>query len=95
MVGFRAAGWTCCGTIVLALLITLVGMRGVGLVGQQRGPQVDEKPEGDIEMQPRIAQTGPIPEQSSNFHSLNGSLTTLADVVMSDVKSIAKHTEDV
>ena len=53
MAGFRAGGWTCCGVIATALLIALVGMRGVGLVGQQRTAR-SEKPElTDIEMAPR------------------------------------------
>ncbi|KIP11896.1 hypothetical protein PHLGIDRAFT_124551 [Phlebiopsis gigantea 11061_1 CR5-6] len=50
MAGFRAGGWTCVGTIAVALLIALVGMRGVGLVGQQRPARAEK---ADIEMMPR------------------------------------------
>ena len=50
MAGFRAAGWTCCGTCALALVIAIVGMRGIGLVGQQRTPQGSVKSKSDIEM---------------------------------------------
>lgn len=75
MAGFRAAGWTCCGTVVIALVIAVVGMRGIGLVGQQRLPRA-EKPSaaaataamvvaagaGDIEMQPRSGGTPALSE---------------------------------
>jgi hypothetical protein len=54
MAGFRAAGWTCCATIMLALVIALAGMRGIGIVGQQRPTQA-EKPNSDIEMTPSPA----------------------------------------
>lgn len=36
MVGFRAAGWTCFAAAVLAFLIGLVGLRGIGVVGQRK-----------------------------------------------------------
>ena len=36
MAGYRAAGWTCCGTLVLSLLVAIVGMRGMGIVGQNK-----------------------------------------------------------
>jgi hypothetical protein len=36
MVGFRAAGWTCFAAAVLAFLIGVVGLRGIGVVGQQK-----------------------------------------------------------
>lgn len=50
MAGFRAGGWTCVGTIAIALLIAFVGLRGIGLVGQQRPARAEK---GDIEMMPR------------------------------------------
>lgn len=36
MVGYRAAGWTCCGALVLSLLVATVGMGGMGIVGQHK-----------------------------------------------------------
>jgi hypothetical protein len=36
MVGFRAAGWTGFAAAVLAFIIGLVGLRGIGIVGQQK-----------------------------------------------------------
>ncbi|KIM81923.1 hypothetical protein PILCRDRAFT_820793 [Piloderma croceum F 1598] len=36
MVGFRAAGWTCFTAAMLAFLIGLVGLRGIGVVGQRK-----------------------------------------------------------
>lgn len=54
MAGFRAAGWVCCGTIAVSLVIALVGMRGVGLVGQRHPEDADNsgerKHDGDVEM---------------------------------------------
>ena len=72
MAGFRAAGWTCCGTIAIALIVALVGMRGVGLVGQHR-PTRAEKPElGDVEMAPRRAR-----EESEERTAYAASVATL------------------
>lgn len=78
MAGFRAAGWTCCGTIVLALVIAVVGMRGVGLVGQQRPPAALEKPDGDIEMAPRKPAPAHAPD-AADPASDRASVVTLAD----------------
>lgn len=50
LAGFRAAGWTCAGTLVLAILIALVGLRGIGLVGQQRICQPEKPVLDDVEM---------------------------------------------
>jgi hypothetical protein len=36
MVGFRAAGWTCFTAAMLAFLIGLFGLRGIGVVGQRK-----------------------------------------------------------
>ena len=44
LAGFRAAGWVCCGVLGLSALITLVGWRGVGLVGQSSIEDSAEKP---------------------------------------------------
>lgn len=35
MVGFRAAGWTCFAAALLSFIIALVGLRGIGIVGQK------------------------------------------------------------
>ncbi|KAI0084742.1 major facilitator superfamily domain-containing protein [Irpex rosettiformis] len=43
LAGFRAAGWVCCGVLGLSALITVVGWRGVGLVGQSAGKDHTEK----------------------------------------------------
>ena len=65
MAGFRAAGWTCAGTLVLAVLIALAGLRGIGLVGQQRVAQAEKPMLGDVEMVPRrrdsVTREGPVP----------------------------------
>jgi hypothetical protein len=44
MVGFRAAGWTCFAAAVLAFLIALVGLRGIGIVGQKKKPPISTEP---------------------------------------------------
>ncbi|KAF7790920.1 hypothetical protein EIP86_001878 [Pleurotus ostreatoroseus] len=76
MVGFRAAGWTCCGTIVFALIIAIVGMRGVGLVGQEQGAGLHTKQDvNDVEA---IAGFG---ESTTGSSSNNGSITTLTNHV--------------
>ncbi|GJE97159.1 MFS general substrate transporter [Phanerochaete sordida] len=49
MAGFRAAGWLCCGACALAVLISAVGMRGVGFVGQS-APVVEKPASGDVEL---------------------------------------------
>jgi hypothetical protein len=36
MVGFRAAGWTCFAAATLAFLIGLVGLYGMGVIGQRK-----------------------------------------------------------
>jgi len=36
MAGFRAAGWTCFAAAVLAFLIGVICLRGIGVVGQQK-----------------------------------------------------------
>lgn len=41
MPGFRAAAWTNCGSLGIALVIAVVGMRGIGIVGQRAS--TDEK----------------------------------------------------
>ncbi|CAL1708737.1 unnamed protein product [Somion occarium] len=69
MAGYRAAGWTCCGALVLSLIIAIFGMRGIGLVGQRR---CVEKPDRDIELSPqlpehnhvRVPDIGPVSEST-------------------------------
>ncbi|EKM56493.1 uncharacterized protein PHACADRAFT_207718 [Phanerochaete carnosa HHB-10118-sp] len=75
MAGFRAAGWTCCGAIVIALIIAAVGLRGIGLVGQQRPAACAEKSDGDIEL--ATGKRKPSPG-SANLVSERASITTLA-----------------
>ena len=75
MAGFRAAGWTCCATVAVALLIALIGMRGVGLVGQQRPPRA-EKPNCDIEMMPRPHEPS---VERADPRSETATIATLAD----------------
>lgn len=45
MAGFRAAGWTSFAAALLSFLIALVGLRGIGVVGQRK---VSELPESTI-----------------------------------------------
>jgi hypothetical protein len=40
MVGFRAAAWTCFSAVLLAFLIGVVGLRGIGVVGQGQKPPI-------------------------------------------------------
>lgn len=47
LAGFRSAGWTCTASLLLSLAIAIVGLRGVGLVGQR--PRV-EKVRSDLEL---------------------------------------------
>ena len=47
LAGFRAAGWTCCGSLLISLAIAVVGMRGIGLVGQHTPV---EKPGSELEL---------------------------------------------
>ncbi|KAK7063775.1 MFS general substrate transporter [Favolaschia claudopus] len=44
MAGFRAAGWTCLAISVLGFVSALVGLRGIGIVGQSPGRHVPSKP---------------------------------------------------
>ncbi len=47
LAGFRVAGWTCCASLLISLAIAVVGLRGIGLVGQR--PYV-EKTRGELEL---------------------------------------------
>lgn len=58
IVGLRAAGWTLVGAGAISFVIALVGLRGIGIVGQQRNPQdiaqerkSDGAPTADVEGQ--------------------------------------------
>lgn len=75
MAGFRAAGWMCCGTVAVALVIAVVGMRGVGLVGQQRPGVRAEKPGEDIELATRKIEPS---SDAANVASERASVVTLA-----------------
>ena len=58
MAGFRAAGWVCCGVLVISLIIAVVGMRGIGIVGQQSDNDNGEKRRtSDIELTAHSATT--------------------------------------
>lgn len=51
MAGFRVAGWTCFSAAAISFLITLFGVRGIGIVGQRAGTSTGSKPAGhDIEL---------------------------------------------
>lgn len=50
MAGYRAAGWTCCGALVLSLLVAIVGMRDMGIVGQQTPTPSEKSSHGVIEL---------------------------------------------
>lgn len=58
LAGFRAAGWVCCGVLGLSALVTVIGWRGVGLVGrtanndsmEKFGPATKPRNTGDIEL---------------------------------------------
>ncbi|KAI0075980.1 hypothetical protein K474DRAFT_1663636 [Panus rudis PR-1116 ss-1] len=50
MAGYRAAGWTCCGAVIISLLVAIFGLRGIGLVGQQQLPLEKPLAHGPIEL---------------------------------------------
>ncbi|KAJ6552790.1 major facilitator superfamily-domain-containing protein [Mycena capillaripes] len=58
MIGLRAAGWTLCGAGAISFMIALVGLRGIGIVGQRRDSEdvaqerkSDSAPTIDVEAQ--------------------------------------------
>lgn len=57
MIGFRAAGWVCVGALVIAIVVAVFGLRGIGLVGQQG---LEEKRISVIELG-RISNVGTTP----------------------------------
>ena len=51
MAGFRAAGWTSFASLVISMIIALVGMWGIGIVGQPKPrDQPEPKKDGDLEL---------------------------------------------
>lgn len=48
MAGFRAAGWTCCGSAVVALCIALAGLRGLGIVGKSQEPELPKLQDSEV-----------------------------------------------
>ncbi|PSR74384.1 hypothetical protein PHLCEN_2v9892 [Hermanssonia centrifuga] len=80
MAGFRAAGWTCCGTVSLSLLIAIVGIRGIGLAGQRR-PIVEKMKDGqDIELAIRhneVADAATTSSQNVDIAVASASVVTL------------------
>ncbi|THH29702.1 hypothetical protein EUX98_g4481 [Antrodiella citrinella] len=74
MSGFRAAGWTCVGALSIALVVAVIGLRGIGLIGQQ----TEEKRTSVIEMGrmsivvPGDEEAGPIDiDTTYNVDSVN------------------------
>lgn len=49
MAGYRAAGWTCTGAMLLSLMAAIFGMRGIGIIGKYQ-PVESEKSRGTIEL---------------------------------------------
>ncbi len=80
MAGFRASGWTCCGTVSLSLLIAIVGIRGIGLAGQRR-PIVEKMKDGqDIELAIRhneVADAATTSSQNVDIAVASASVVTL------------------
>lgn len=92
MAGFRAAGWTCCGTVIIALITAIVGMRGVGLVGQQEHPSDRKNKEGgDVEMGVMSANPAPAVVDAPSH---NGSVATLTEAIDLDNKAGSKGAQD-
>lgn len=84
MVGFRAAGWTCVGALGIALVVSVVGLRGIGLIGQQ----ITEKRTSVIEMGrisnvgsvPRDEEAGPIDDFAVDATNLNSDSRTQVNI---------------
>jgi hypothetical protein len=64
MVGFRVAAWACFAAALLSFLIGLVGLRGIGIVGQKEVPPSLEVTidlaaiRQDVKAEPKLARTG-------------------------------------
>ena len=87
MIGFRAGGWVCCATVVIAIVISLFGMRGIGLVGQQHAQDLPKKsgPSDDIEMTAQaVSDSNGQPSRVLGSHA--SSTATLTDGSHSDAK---------
>lgn len=87
LVGFRAAGWVCFSVLVISIIIALVGLRGVGLVGQvcSLPPADKEKREGDIELAV-VRQLNDIVDPSSS--TANQSTTSIATAVVTNFQEV-------
>ncbi|EMD34687.1 hypothetical protein CERSUDRAFT_116875 [Gelatoporia subvermispora B] len=78
MAGFRVAGWTCCAAATISFLITLFGVRGIGIVGKRSGTPAGDKPAGhDIELAqvsaPREQPTSPVQNVAQSIETLRRS----------------------
>jgi len=64
MVGFRAAGWTCFAAALLSFLISIVGLRGIGVVGQRKDQKLPENVI-DLSVSPQDSKTVGKPRNNS------------------------------
>jgi hypothetical protein len=53
MVGLRAAGWTLCAAGVVSFMIAMVGLRGIGIVGQHKKADEVQETKTDNVAEPR------------------------------------------
>lgn len=85
LVGFRAAGWVCSAVLVMSAIIGLIGLRGVGLVGQARilPLHVHKGKDSDIELAP--IPTDLLAEASSSTRA-NTSSASVATAVCEDAQ---------
>ncbi|KAJ6468826.1 major facilitator superfamily-domain-containing protein [Mycena sanguinolenta] len=63
MVGFRAAAWSLIGTAVISFAITLIGLRGIGILGKpsdakEAVPEPEPKPEASVGTVETMSQAG-------------------------------------
>ena len=74
LAGFRSAGWACFSAAAVALVISFVGMRGAGLVGQEKPTSEEDK--ASIEKHAENIEMESLERRSSNgAHGVNPSST--------------------
>lgn len=70
MKGYRIAGWMCFGSLVLALVLGSVRLRGLGIVGRKDGPDNENRKEETAEdatklTRRRVGDGRAVPSQES------------------------------
>lgn len=85
LAGFRAAGWTCVGAAAISVIITIVGLRDIGLVGQKA--LVEDKDLTDLE----LAAVGRDVQQHD--HTISVDLSMSIDLPQSTSSTRTRKTE--